>query len=156
MVHKDGLCVSYCILAFSIIITSGFAIWLYKDTDLIKYTDFTTESRKLKFYARYEDNLKLRNEILEEIFDDEIDIAWMPFVQDEPDGYVKLQLYSRLLAGNPDHEEIYEQIGHIIESAPGEYPSKQKIRYLTSLKAITGIQNDLLEKYGLLIIADNR
>ncbi len=150
MAHKNGPCISYCILAFSIIIFSGFSFWLYKDTDLIKFVDFTNESRKLLFYARYEDNLKLRNKTLEDIFDDEIDIIWFPFVQQEPDGYVKLQLYSRLLAGNPDHESIYKEIAALLGKATEEFSIKERTKYLASLKEIKGIHNVLLEEYELL------
>ena len=55
MAHKDGLCVSYFILACAIVISSGFSFWLYKDTDLIKYTDLVRDSRRLLFYQQYED-----------------------------------------------------------------------------------------------------
>ncbi len=150
MALKNVPCASYCILAFSIITFSGFSFWLYKDTDLIKYVDFSKESRKLLFYKRYEDNLKLRNEILEEIFDDEIDIVWLPFVRDEQDGYVKLQLYSRLLAGNPDHESIYKEIAALLGKATEEFSIKERTKYLASLKEIKGIHNVLLEEYELL------
>ena len=123
---------------------------------MIKHVEFTSDSRKLLFYEQDEDDLKLRDETMTEIFDDEIDIIWLPVVGDEPNGYAKLQLLSRLLAGNPDNEEVYALTGAVMDSAPEEYPVEEKIRYLTALKAIKGIDDDLLEKYGLLIVADNK
>jgi len=156
MIHKDGLCLSYFILACSILICSGIAFWLYNDTELEKYIDYNSKSKKLLFYKQYEDNFKLRNEILAEIFDDEIDLIWLNFVKDEPDGHVKLQLYSRLLAGTPDREETYQEIAAIITDAPKEYPVKEKIRYLIALKAIKGVHLDLLEKYSLFVTAENK
>ena len=156
MFYRDGICINIHILAWSIIISLGFAFWLYRDTDLIKYLNFSRESSKFLLFEQYEDDLKLRKETLTDIFDDEIDLIWLSVVQDEPDGHVKLQLYSRLLAANPDREKSYKEIASIIDSAPEEYPIKEKHHYLMALKAITGIHDVLLDKYGLLITADNQ
>jgi len=156
MAHKDGLCVSYFILACAIVISSGFAFWLYKDTDLIKYTDLVRDSRKLLFYQQYEDAEKLRKETMAEVFDDEVDIIWLPIVKNENDGYVKFQMYLQLLESNPDYEIIYKDIADLIDSAPVEFQEKDKTRYLKEIMAIEGVHHVLLERYDLLVSDENK
>ncbi len=155
MVHKDGLCVSYFILACAIVISSGFAFWLYKDTDLIKFTDLVRDSRKLLFYQQYEDAEKLRKETMVEVFDDEVDIIWLPLVKNEKDGYVKFQMYLRLLESNPDYEIIYRDIAALMDLVSEEYQTMDKPRYLKTLMAIEGVHHVLLERYDLLVTAEN-
>ncbi len=150
MVHKDGPCVSYLILACSIFICSGFAYWLYMDSDIEKVRDYKFEYNRLHLYERDEDAKKFLSETLASIFDDEIDVIWLPVIREEANGYAKLQLYSRLLAGNPDHEGIYKEIAELLAIATEEYSIKERTRYLTALKEINGIHHVLLEKYGLL------
>jgi len=156
MVYKDGLCVSYFILACAIVISSGLAFWLYKDTDLIKYTDLVRDSRKLLFYQQFEDAEKLRKEIMAEVFDDEVDIIWLPLVKNENDGYVKFQMYLRLLESNPDYEIIYKDIADLMVSAPEEFQEKDKTRYLKEIMAIEGVYQVLLERYDLLVSDENK
>jgi len=155
MVHKDGLCISYLILACSIFVCSGFAYWLYMDSDIEKLRDYRFGYNRLILYERLDDAKKFRSETLASIFDDEIDIVWLPVIYSEIDGYAKLQLYSRLLAGNPDREAIYKEIAAVIDTATEEFSIKERTRYLTALKEIKGVHNVLLEKYGLLITVDD-
>ena len=150
MFYKKGLCSSYFILACSIVISGWLAFWLYTDTDLTKYIDFSSDSRKLLLYKRYEDNLKLRSETIASIIDDDIDIIWLRFITNEDDGYAKLQLYLRLLAGNPDYEVIYRDIALTMDSATEEFKIKEKPGYLKELMAVKGVHHILLERYGLL------
>jgi len=154
MVNKDGLCVSYLILACSIFFSAGFAYWLCKDSDIEKIRDYRLEHNRLLVFQRFDDANKLRTETLVSIFDDEIHIIWWPVIYREVNGYAKLNLYSRLLAGNPDHEAIYEEIADILDAAPEELSIKKRTDYLTALMAIKGVDNELLEKYGLLITPD--
>ena len=155
MLNKDGLCVSYLILACSIFICSGFAYWLYLDSDIMKLRDYRFKHDTLLLYERFDDDKKLRSETLVSIFDDEIDEIWWNFIYSADDGYVKLRLYSRLLAGNPDREVIYKEIAALMDSATEEFSIKERARYLTTLKEIKGVHNVLLEKYGLLITVDD-
>jgi len=148
--HEDGLCLSHLFLACSIVVSAGFAYWLYKDTDIEKFLYFTSETKRLTFYEQYEEDLKLRNEILNDIYDDEIDIIWLPFVQDLPDGYTKFEMYLGLLGGDPEREETYAEIAAVIDSFSEKFHTGDKIRYLTALMAIKGVDNELLEKYDLL------
>jgi len=150
MVHKDGLCISYFILACSIFVCSGFAYWLYMDSDIEKLSDYHFGYNRLILFERLDDAKKFRSETMASIFNDEIDVMWLPVIRRELDGYEKLQFYSRLLAGNPDHEIIYRDIADIMDAATEEYSIKDRTRYLTALKEITGVHDVLLEKYGLL------
>lgn len=155
MLNKDGLCVSYLILACSIFICSGFAYWLYLDSDIVKLRDYRFKHQTLLLYERFDDDKKFRSETLVSIFDDEIDEIWWNFIYSADDGYVKLRLYSRLLAGNPDREVIYQEIAGTMDSATEEFSIKERARYLTALKEIKGVHNVLLEKYGLLVTVDD-
>lgn len=155
MLNKGGLCVSYLILACSIFICSGFAYWLYLDSDIMKLRDYRFKHDTLLLYERFDDDKKLRSETLVSIFDDEIDEIWWNVIYSADDGYVKLRLYSRLLAGNPDREVIYQEIAGTMDSATEEFSIKERARYLTILKEIKGVHNVLLEKYGLLITVDD-
>ncbi len=155
MLNKDGLCVSYLILACSIFICSGFAYWLYLDSDIVKLRDYRFKHQTLLLYERFDDAKKFRSETLVSIFDDEIDEIWWNFIYSADDGYVKLRLYSRLLAGNPDREVIYQEIAGTMDSATEEFSIKERARYLTALKEIKGVHNVLLEKYGLLVTVDD-
>ena len=118
MAHKDGLCVSYFILACAIVISSGFSFWLYKDTDLIKYTDLVRDSRRLLFYQQYEDAEKLRKETMAEVFDDEVDIIWLSLIKNENDGYVKFQMFLQLLESSPDFVSFYVGISGLFCATP--------------------------------------
>ena len=152
IVNKDGLCVGYIILACSIIVCSGFAFWLYRDTDMEKHIKYLDDYRRLQLYERYENVSNLRSETLAELVDDELNQIWLPLIQKEPDGYWKLKLYARLLAGNPDREESYKEIAAIINSVPEVFHSNMRTRYLNALKEITGVHDELLERHGLLTI----
>ncbi|MCZ6804961.1 MAG: hypothetical protein O7D86_13820 [Proteobacteria bacterium] len=150
VVSKDGLDVSYLMLACCIFICSGFAYWLYTDSNIQKLRDYRFGYNRLIVFERLDDANKFRSETIASIFDDEIDLMWLPVIRSELDGYEKLQFYSRLLAGNPDHEIIYRDIADIMDAATEEYSIKDRTRYLTALKEITGVHDVLLEKYGLL------
>ena len=151
MFHKDGLCVSYLILACSIVICSGFAYWLYMESDIEKIRDYRFGYNRLILFERLDDAKKFRSETMASIFDDEIDKIWWNVIYNVDDGYVKLQLYSRLLAGNPDYEAIYKEIADLMDAATEEFSIKERTRYLTALKEINGIHHVLLERYGLLV-----
>jgi len=155
MVNKDGPCVSYLMLVCCIFICSGFAYWLYIDSDIEKLRDYRFGYNRLILFEQLDDAKKFRSEVLESIFDDEIDVMWLPVIRSELDSYEKLQFYSRLLAGNPDHEVIYRDIADIMDAATEKYSIKDRTRYLTALKAIKGVHNVLLEKYGLLFTVDD-
>jgi len=150
LVNKDGLCVAHLILACSILICCGFAYWLYLDSDVEKIRDYNYGYDRVLLYERFEDAKKFRSESLASIFDDEIDIIWWHAIYNEDDGYVKLQLYTRLLAGNPDYEAIYKEIADIMDAATEEFSTKERTRYLIALNEIKGVHNVLLERYGLL------
>jgi len=150
MVNKDGPCVAYLILACSILICCGFAYWLYMDSDVEKFRDYSFGYDRVLLYERFEDAKKFRTESLASIFDDEIDIIWWHAIYSEDDGYAKLQLYARLLAGNPDYEAIYKEISAVMDAATEEFSISERNRYLTGLMEIKGVHNVLLERYGLL------
>jgi len=155
MLHKDGLCLSYLLLACSIVISAGFAYWLYKDTDMEKFLHFTNETRRLLFNEQYEEDLKLRSEVLNDIYSDEIDIIWLPFVQDLPEGYAKLEMYLGLLGGDTEREETYAEIAAAIDTFPEGLHINDKYSYLKTLEEIKDVRQDFLAKYNLLNVEDS-
>lgn len=156
MFGKEGLCVSYIILACSILICSWFAFWLYTDSDIEKLRDYHAGYNMLLLYERFEDAKKFHSEMLASIYDDRIDEIWWDLIDGAENGYAKLQLYSRLLAGNPDREKIYKDIATILGVATEEFSTKEKTKYLASLKEIRGVHIDWLEKYELVLSVDDK
>jgi len=153
-VKKDGLCVSYLILACSIFICFVVTYWLYTESDVAKLRDYRFGYNRLITFEQVEDAKKFRSETVNDIYDDEIDIIWLPFVQDLPEGSAKLEMYLGILAGEPEREASYAEIAAAIDSFPEEYTIKERTRYLTALSEISGVHEELLKKYGLLITPD--
>jgi hypothetical protein len=52
MIHKDSLCLGDLMLVCSIIISFLFTYWLYKDTDMEKFLNFTKQSWRLIFHEQ--------------------------------------------------------------------------------------------------------
>ena len=154
--YKDELSLNYFILACAIVISSGVSFWLYRDTDLIKFLDFVRESGDLLFYEQEEEELKFRKETIAEISEGKIDMIWLPVFKYEKEGYVKFQMYLRLLADNPDYEIIYSDIAELMDSAPAEFQINDKPRYLKELLSIEGVHYILLERYNLLNPEDKK
>jgi hypothetical protein len=150
IVGENGICLSYLLLGCSIFICSGFAYWLYIESDIEKIRNYRFESNRLIDHDQLDEYKKFHTETLESIFDDEIDQIWWYVIREAENGFVKLQLYSRLLAGNPDREDIYKEIAALLDIAPEEFSNEDRTKYLNSLKEIKGIRNVLLEKYSLL------
>ncbi|MCH8163727.1 MAG: hypothetical protein IIA99_06530 [Proteobacteria bacterium] len=121
------------------------------ESDIEKLRDYRFGYNRLILFERLDDAKKFRSETMASIFDDEIDKIWWNVIYNVEDGYVKLQLYSGLLAGNPDYEAIYKEIADLMDAATEEFSIKERTRYLTALKEINGIHHVLLEKYGLLV-----
>ena len=76
---------------------------------------------------------------------------WTPLVRAQGNGYVQLQYYVRILAGDPDRRATYEEIANLIETAPDAFHAEVKPIYLADIASVPGVRKDLLEKYGLLI-----
>ncbi len=150
--EKDSLCVSYLVLAIAIFICTGFALWLYQDTDMEKYIDYTREYRRLHLYDRFEDASKYNSDVLAGLTGDELDEIWLSTVQGERDPNLKLESYLRLLKGNPEREASYKEIADLINSLIDKDQINEREQYIKRLKAIPNIQKNLLEKYGLLSI----
>ena len=155
MSHKDSLCLGDLMLVCSIIISSGFTYWLYKDTDMEKFLNFKKQSWRLIFHEQYEEELKLRSKILNDIYSDEIDPIWIPFVQDLPNGYSKLEMYIGLLAGDVEREASYAEIADAIDTFPEGLHINDKYSYLKTLEEIKDVRQDFLAKYKLLNVEDS-
>lgn len=155
MADKDGLYISYLMLAFSICICTVFTLWLYQDTDVEKYIDYLSEYRRLHLYERFEDASRYRSETLTGITGDELDEIWLSTVQEEPDSILKLELYLRLLKGSPEREASYKEIAGLINSLADKNQITEKELYIKKLKAVPNVQKNLLEKYDLLTTIKN-
>jgi len=149
MSEEDGLYMSYLLLIFSILFSSGLALWLYQDTDVEKYVDYRSEYRRLHLYEQFEDASKYRSETLADFTSDELDEIWLSTVQEEQNINLKLQLYLKLLKANPEREASYKEIAVLINSLTDNNKINVKQQYLKKLNGIPGAKNNLLEKYGL-------
>lgn len=150
MMVKKELCVSYFILTCSIALCSGFAYWLSMDSDIEKARDYSEEYHKLLLHQQYDEAKEFRSETLISIFNEKIDNLWWHVIYGTDDGYAKLQLYARFLAGNPRHEEVYKEIARLLEIAQEEFSVEEKTKYLMRLNAIPDVHAILLERYNLL------
>lgn len=154
MFKNDEMYIGYIILAGSICVGSVFGLWLYKDTDLEMYIDYISKFRRLHLYERYTEASALRSETLAGMTGDTLAQVWLPVVQEEPDVARRLDLYSRILAANPERESSYEEIAEIINTSVEEFTMKEKRHYLKKLRAIKGINYSFLDAYGLLMNDD--
>lgn len=150
MFYQDKICIGHLVLVCSIIVSTVFFYWLYSDTDMEIFINHIKKEKRFLLYEQYEDDIKLRAETLERIADDEVHIRWLPFVQDLPFGYAKLEMYQALLQGDLEREETYAEIASILDSSPEEFLVSDKVIYLNALNEVKNIRTDLLEKYDLL------
>jgi hypothetical protein len=153
MFNFKGHCISYLILACSLIMFTGFSLWLYKDTEVDKYIAYYHAYQNLVLTNQSEEVEKLRVKTLAEITDDKIDNVWLPLVEMEKDELIKLKLYLRILAGNPEDESTYAQIAFLINNIfPEKEENQERLQFLKSLQKIEGVNHNLLEKYQLTLI----
>ena len=145
---------SHLILACSIIICSVFALWLNAETEVDKYRNFMRAHNKLFFTGQFEAVEILRAKTLAGMTSDKLDNMWIQLVEAEQDGLPKIQLYIRILAGNPENEFTYVQISSLLNSVfPEESQNKERLQILKRLQGIEGIRYDLLERNNLSINA---
>ena len=151
MFNYKGHYVSYLILVCSVLIFFVFGLWLYKDTEVDKYIAYFHAYEKLLFADQREAMEKLRIKTLAEIADEKLDNIWLPLVEIEKDELKKIQLYSRILAGNPKDEFTYSKIAFLVNKLFPEGPQSQKRMYfLKTLQEIEDVNHGLLKKYNLI------
>ncbi len=150
MFKYKGLCIGHLILACTIVICFVFAWWLNAETEVDKYRNYMRSHNKLFFTGQFEAVEKLRVKTLAEMTNDKLDNMWIQLVEAEQDGLPKIQLYIRILAGNPENEFTYVQISSLLKSVfPEESQSQERFHILKRLQGIEGIRYDLLERNNL-------
>ena len=139
-------------LALSIVITAAFSYWLWSDNEderirhiAEKYEKFHDKGDKEKAEIFLEASLPGGT--------GPIDPIWSRLVHTSKNGYNKLHLMMRIVAGNPKREASYKQVATLIELAPQSFQDEVKERYLLDLQAIPGVDYELLEQYDLLATA---
>jgi hypothetical protein len=150
MFNYKELSLSYLILACTVVVFSAFSLWLYKDAEVNKFISYYHAYQNFVLTDQPEEVEKLRVKTLSEIADDKLDIVWLPLVEMEKDELQKLRLYLRILAGNPEDELTYANIGFLINNVlSGEEQSQKRFQFLASLQEIEGVNHDLLKQYNL-------
>ncbi|MBL1141657.1 MAG: hypothetical protein HND53_06460 [Proteobacteria bacterium] len=152
MYNFKGLCISHLVLACSVAICAVFAIWLNSDTEVEEYRAFMLVYDNFFFTNEKEEAKKFRHKKLAELKGNKIDNMWLPIVEVEEDGPYKIQLYIRILAGDPEKEFTYIQLAALIYIVfPEESQRQQRNKFFKEIQEIEGIHYHLLEKYNLLV-----
>ena len=147
--------INYCIFICTIIVCIGFVNWITNDSDIDKLSEFYQEYNRLYIYERYEEANNFRIKTLADNSEQgQLNEIWLPVVMELENGYLKLEFYLRILAGNPYREASYAEMVEILNSTP-KGNQINKTLYLEALNEIAGINHDLLQKYGLFITTGN-
>jgi hypothetical protein len=121
------------------------------DTELDEYREFMTAYDEYFFKGETEEVKKFRVNKLKEIKSDKINNMWLPIVDVEEDGPLKIDLYLGILAGNPLNEFTYAQIAALIFNVfPGDSNKHKRNELFSSIKNIEEINHLFLKKYNLL------
>ncbi len=153
MFSRERFNFGHVFLVVSILLCSSFAYWLYQDSDVDQYRKFARIYKRMILYVQYDEAKELHAEVLAKIIDAEkLDEAWLPFVKTIPEKKIRVDLYARILADNPNREDTYEQLAFIIDDVfPEEGHIVEKNDYLNKLKTIPEINHALLDKHNLII-----
>ncbi len=134
--------------------SSYFAYWVVAENDDDQVHDVLVEYGKHILHGEREWAVELLDNTLSAKADEPLDPIWLQLVRTKSNGYERLGYYMRILAGDPDREATYSEISNFIELAPEAFNEDVKERYLSDMKALPGIRNIFLEKYGLLLEVD--
>ncbi len=145
--HK--FCFGEALLTGTILASASLGYWLASKTEGEKAADFYRQYTRLILKNEITEARKLHKQALSAGGDLPLTEIWLPLVQAQDDGYDKLYYYLRILAGNKDREETYEEIAELISRSPQAFNEELKNKYLEALYEIPGIRRDFIEKYGL-------
>ena len=155
MDNSDIRRINYTVFICTILICIGFVNWIAGDSDFDKLSEFYQEYNRLYIYERYEEANNFRIKTLADNSEQgQLNEIWLPVVMELENGYLKLEFYLRILAGNPYREASYAEMVEILNSTP-KGNQINKTLYLEALNEIAGINHDLLQKYDLLITTGN-
>lgn len=137
------------IFAASLSASCLFSYWVLSEGPLERAAHTTRTYTKLLNAGEGAQALKLLDQEVDFTSDSPIAQEWLPAIQGVRNGYLQLQLYARVLAGNPAREDTYQEISRLIEVAPEEFQMGPKLEFLNQLQGIPNIEPVMLAKYGL-------
>lgn len=143
------VCFGRIVLAISLLLEAGFAYWLVAESDDEKVHNIFVEFDSLLLQGKRKEAHELFAEALSAEGDGPLNPIWSPLVRAQGNGYVQLDYYVRILAGDPDRESTYKEIANLIEFAPEAFHKEVKSRYFAALNNVPGVRFELLEKYKL-------
>jgi len=138
------------LLVTAVSLSAYFSYWLITESDNEKVHNALVEHSKLAVRDSPKEAYQHLSDVLSAQKDGPLDPVWLRLVHVKSNGYERLGYYMRILAGDPDREETYNEIATFIELAPKVFHEEVKMDYLTDMNAISGVRHDLLEKYGLV------
>ncbi len=137
------------LLFFTLFLGVCFGYWLMAESDdekvrriFLAHDQLVLQGKRLEARALFKDSLKVEG-------DGALDPVWIPFVRVQGNGYVQLEFYLRILAGDPDRELTYQEIANLVDMAPEVFHLEVKSRYFFSFAQVSGARPKLLESYGL-------
>ena len=143
------ICKGWIFLLSTLSVSTLFSYWLIRESVDEKVRGIFIEHDKLVLLdQRKEAQELLVSEIAKE-GEGPLDPLWMPLIRAGSNGYIQLGYLVRVLQGNPDREQTYEEIANLIETAPDSFQVEVKPRLLADINAISGIRNEWLDKYSL-------
>jgi hypothetical protein len=151
MKKLKNYCFGEMLLVSSVLLSGGFSYWLIAESDDEKVHRVFVEHDRLVLEGRRREARELFEDALKREGEGALAPIWSPLVRAQGNGYVQLEYYIRILAGDPDRELTYKEIASLIETAPKVFHEEVKPRYLSALRGVSGIKVELLAKYGLLL-----
>ena len=144
-------CFGDVLLLFSFLASAYFFYWVVAASDDEQVHDALVVHGKFVVQEKRKEAYEYLNKKLAAKQDGPLDPIWLQLVRVNSSGYERLGYYLRILEGDPDREATYSEVANFIELAPLAFHDEVKQRYLTDMSKISGIRQDWLEEYNLLV-----
>jgi hypothetical protein len=144
-------CLGKLLLVASLGIGAFFSHWIISDSPDEKVHQIFVQHDKLLLQGKRKEAHALFANALSAEGKGPLNPIWLPFVRAQGNGYVQLEYYVRILAGDPNRRATYAEISGLIENAPETFHTQIKPTYLADIAAVAGVRQELLQEYGLLL-----
>jgi len=147
--RKIGQQLPLFIFTGTLVILMFFIVWIASESDVEKVQVFYTKYEQFTLNGDLDGARSLHRAILKNEGDKPLSENWLKMVQLLSDRKVKLQYYIGILAGNPNREATYEEIRILINEPTDIFTAVEIDNYLSRLRQLKDVRNDLLIKYNL-------
>lgn len=146
----SGLRPALITLFLCLVLSGYFALWLTADTEDERLVQLISRYDNLSVQGKHREAQQLLVDAVASPTNEPLDPIWIQVVQ-KTDGFVRLELYERLLRSDPENEDLYSSVAKLLELTPEEFREEIKGRYLKNLAEIPDIREDFLIKYNLTL-----